>query len=79
MKALLRLTATAALSFFLLTGVSLALTGCSADTLTGPDVSSYATGGGESTDEAGDYANTGKTSGGGESTDEAGDYANTGN
>jgi len=47
MKTLAQVFVSACLSLALVVGVSFTLTGCSADTLSGPDVEAYATGGGD--------------------------------
>lgn len=74
MKNLLRFITSASLSLVLLGGASLALTGCSADTLAGPEVESYTQ---DSTSGAGAGHNTGgqKTQ---DSTSGAGAGHNTG-
>lgn len=71
MKTLARVFASACLSLALVVGVSLSLTGCSADTLSGPDIEAHATGGGETgggggTTGTGSAHNTWEAAGGGE-------------
>lgn len=65
MKSLLRFVASAAMSLMLVTGVSLSLTGCSADTLSGPNFDSYAETGGGTSGGSGSEHNYDKTESGG--------------
>ena len=59
MKTLAQVFVSACLSLALVVGVSFTLTGCSADTLSGPDVEAYATGGGGNTGGGGGTTGTG--------------------
>lgn len=79
MKRLAQVFVSACLSLALMAGVGLTLTGCSADTLSGPDVSSYAEGGGTGTGGTGSDHNTDKAhlDGGGTGTGGTGSDHNT--
>jgi len=70
MKTLAQVFVSACLSLALVVGVSFTLTGCSADTLSGPDVEAYGTsegghGGGGGTTGTGSAHNTWEAAGGG--------------
>ena len=69
MKSLLRMVASATLSLMLVTGIGMSLTGCSADSLSGPNLDSYATEtGGGGTTGGGSEHNLEKTETGGGGT-----------
>ena len=75
MKTLAQVFVSACLSLALIAGVSFTFAGCSADSLSGPDIEAYAAGGGETSGGGGtsgtgsahnpDKAGGGETSGGG--------------
>ncbi len=64
MKSLVRLIASVAFSLMLVTGVSLSLTGCSADTLSGPEFEAYGTESGGGTGGGGSDHNNNDKAGG---------------
>ena len=65
MNKILRLVASAALTLTLVSGVGLSLSGCSAETLSGPGVEAYGTETGASTSGGGsEHNNLAKTDGG---------------
>ncbi len=85
MKALAQVFASACLSLALIVGVSFTFTGCSADSLSGPDIEAHARGGGETSGNGGTTGggsdhNTdkarfgGETSGGGGTTGTGSDH-----